>query len=95
VAVVKGQESYDLIKSSCSHIFDYINKVIKDGLIISVDGKDIPVEFILGGDYKVTLSLKPQYPSLYMCAVGQCISCISIGYDLKRKKNRKTQRKLQ
>ena len=52
VAVIKGHESYNLLKTSCKDIFVYVNKLIDDGKI-SIDGKNIPVEILLGGDYKV------------------------------------------
>lgn len=52
VAVVKGEESYDLLKSSFPVLFDTINKIIKVGKV-TVDGCDIQVEIFLGGDYKV------------------------------------------
>ena len=52
VAVIKGHESYDLLKTSCNDVFVYVNKLIDDGKI-SIDGKDIQVEILLGGDYKV------------------------------------------
>lgn len=52
VAVIKGHESYDLLKSSCKDVFGYMNQLLDDGKI-SIDGKDIPVEIFLGGDYKV------------------------------------------
>ena len=47
VAVIKGNESYDLLKTSCKNVFGYINKLLDDGKI-SIDGKDIPVEILLG-----------------------------------------------
>jgi hypothetical protein len=50
--VVKGQESYDLLKNSFSDIFSTIDKIINEGTI-SVNDCDIPVEIFLGGDYKV------------------------------------------
>lgn len=52
VAVIKGHKSYDLLKSSCKDVFGYMNQLLDDGKI-SIDGKDIPVEIFLGGDYKV------------------------------------------
>ncbi len=51
--MVKGNESYDLLKNSFSDIFSTTNKIIKEGKIL-VDGFDIPVEIFLGGDYKVS-----------------------------------------
>ena len=52
VAVIKGHESYDLLKTSCKDVFVSVNKLIDDGKI-SIDGKDIQVEILLAGDYKV------------------------------------------
>lgn len=52
VAVIKGHESYDVLKSSCKDVFGYVNKLLHDGKM-SIDGEDIPVEILLGGDYKV------------------------------------------
>ena len=52
VAVIKGHESYELLQSSCSTIFRQVNNVIDKGKV-SVEGKDIPVDVFLGGDYKV------------------------------------------
>ena len=51
-AVTKGQESYNLQKTSCKDVFAYVNKLLSDDKI-SIDGKDIPAEILLGGDYKV------------------------------------------
>ena len=47
-----GQESYELLNSSCSHLFKSINKIITNEKI-SVDREDIIIEMLLGGDYKV------------------------------------------
>jgi hypothetical protein len=52
VAVIKGHEDYNLLKASCSKIFSCINRLVKAGKI-NIKGKDVPVEFYLGGDYKV------------------------------------------
>ena len=52
VAVINGQESYEILKCSCSVLFKSINKIIRDGKI-NVDGQDILVDMFLGGDYKV------------------------------------------
>jgi hypothetical protein len=53
LAVIKGQESYELLKTSCSQLFKSINKITRYGKI-NVDGHDIIVEMFLGGDYKVS-----------------------------------------
>ena len=52
IAVIKGNESYDLIKTSCSNIFKDVNQIVKDSAV-DIDGKKIPLEMHLGGDYKV------------------------------------------
>jgi len=52
VAVIKGHESYHLLKSSGKDVFSYINKLIDDGNIC-IDGTEIPIDIYLGGDYKV------------------------------------------
>ncbi|XP_068748234.1 uncharacterized protein [Montipora capricornis] len=51
VAVIKGHESYDLLKSSGKDVFSYINKLIDDANIC-IDGKEIPTDIYLGGDFK-------------------------------------------
>jgi hypothetical protein len=51
VAVIKGQESYEILKCSCSVLFKSINKIIRDGKI-NVDGQDILVDIHID-DYKV------------------------------------------
>lgn len=50
--MIKGQESYELLKSSCSQLFKSINKITRNGKI-NVDGNNIMVEMFLGGDHKV------------------------------------------
>ena len=52
VAVIKGHESSKVLQSSCSAIFHQVNNVIDKGKV-SVEGKDIPVDVFLGGEYKV------------------------------------------
>ncbi len=56
VALIKGHESYDILKRSCSKIFDDINKLIRAGKI-KIKDKEVPVEIFLGGDYKVKIYL--------------------------------------
>jgi hypothetical protein len=51
VAVINGQESYEILKCSCSVLFKSINKIIRDGKI-NVDGQDILVDIHID-DYKV------------------------------------------
>ena len=52
IAVVKGEESYDLLRSSFADVFKTINGIIETGKVC-VNGLDVPVEFSLGGDHKV------------------------------------------
>jgi hypothetical protein len=52
VAIVKGQESYELRKKSCSDILSQFNK-LAESKKVNIDEKDIPVEVYVGGDYKV------------------------------------------
>ena len=52
IGIVKGQESYDLLKNSFSDIFSTVNYIIKQEKI-RVDDIDVPVEIFFGGDYKV------------------------------------------
>jgi hypothetical protein len=49
IAVVKGQESYELLKNSFSDLFGTVNRIIKEEKM-TVCERDIPVEiFFLGG----------------------------------------------
>lgn len=52
IAVIKGKESYELLKTSCAKIFQDVNSIVRDGSV-NVDGKNVPIEMHLGGDYKV------------------------------------------
>ncbi|CAB4025093.1 Hypothetical predicted protein, partial [Paramuricea clavata] len=56
VAVIKGQESYELLKCSCSELFKSINKITREGKI-KVDDQDVMVDMFLGGDYKFLLEI--------------------------------------
>ena len=53
IAIIKGQETYDLLKSSCSAIFDQVNKLV-EGKKVDLNDTEVPVEVYLGGDYKVS-----------------------------------------
>jgi hypothetical protein len=53
IAIIKGQESYELLQTSCAAIFKQVNVLVKEKKI-SIDEKDIPLEMFLGGDYKVS-----------------------------------------
>lgn len=52
MAIIKGHEDYNLLKHSCSKVFNSINRLKKAGKI-NIKGKDVLVEFYLGGDCKV------------------------------------------
>lgn len=52
VAIIKGHESYELLQKSCSKVLSQVNKLVESKKI-TMDGKDIPVEVYVGGDYKV------------------------------------------
>ena len=54
VAIIKGQESCELLQKACSNIFKQVNQLIKDKEIAVNDSK-IPVEIYMGGDYKVSI----------------------------------------
>ena len=54
LAIVNGPEKYNTLASSFATVINDINSVVKNGKI-NVDGKDIPVEMFLGGDYKFLL----------------------------------------
>ena len=56
IAIIKGQESYGLLKSSCSTIFDEVNKLVECKKI-DINGTEIPVEVYVGGDYKVSICI--------------------------------------
>ena len=50
--MIKGHESYDLMRHSLADLFNSINKIIREGKV-TIDECDIPVDILLGGDYKV------------------------------------------
>ena len=45
-----------MLKVSCSKLFSTINSLKKAGKLNIIKGKDVFVEFYLGGDYKVILA---------------------------------------
>ena len=55
VAIIKGQESYELLERSCSKIFTQVNSLVEKKTV-TVNGAKIPVELYLGGNYKVNIS---------------------------------------
>ena len=52
VAIIKGQESYELLWTSYASTFKQVNMLVKERKI-SLDGNDIPLDIYLGGVYKV------------------------------------------
>jgi len=81
VAVIKGHESYDPLKSSCKDVFGYMNQLLDDGKI-SIDGKDIPVEIFLGGDYKFLLLVLGMKGATYDFAYIWCTCHKKDRYDM-------------
>ena len=57
MAVIKGKESYDTLKVSCSKIFSDVNKLVETGFLKLDDGTEVPVDMYLGGDYKVQYNI--------------------------------------
>lgn len=53
VAVLVGVECYESIKIAFGDVIIEINSVIDEGHVELENGKKIPVEIFLGGDYKV------------------------------------------
>ena len=54
VAIINGPEKYETMKTSLKHFFKEVNELIEKGQI-TVDGKDISINFFLGGDMKFLL----------------------------------------
>ena len=54
VAVVKGQESYELYKTSFTNVFVSINSLFSSKSV-EVNGEKIQVNVCMGGDYKFLL----------------------------------------
>ena len=77
VAVIKGHESYDLLKSSGKDVFSYINKLIDDANIC-IDGKEIPTDICLGGDFKVYYFLLSFTDSLTLRSISASIYIIAL-----------------
>lgn len=53
IAVINGSESRETLAEGLGDVFREVN-AIQDAGHIEVDGKRVPVELFLGGDYKVT-----------------------------------------
>ena len=56
LAILQGDENYDLLKQSCSVVFDEVNSVIREG--ITIDGVNYKPEIFLGGDLKFLQTLQ-------------------------------------
>lgn len=54
IAIVKGKEDHECLKESLANVINDVNSLVKDRKI-TVDGKTVPLEFYLGGDYKVKI----------------------------------------
>jgi len=54
VAIINGPEKYETMKMSLKHFFKEVNELIEKGQI-TADGKDVSVNFFLGGDMKLLL----------------------------------------
>lgn len=53
VAILSGKENYVVLQTAGKELFKDINGLIPTGNI-NVNGKEIKLEFYLGGDYKVS-----------------------------------------
>ena len=56
IAVIKGSEDYETLKSGLSNVCQTVNELIDQGHMIT-DGKKMNLHFYLGGDYKVSKSI--------------------------------------
>ena len=75
-AVIKGQEDYETLKSSCSRIFNVVNIIVKNGFI-TIAGKNFLVDIFLGGDYKVKTLQNPisePYTHMYIKVSSQRVN---------------------
>ena len=54
IAIVKGSEKYETLKESFANVFSDIPvNDLNSGNKITINGKEIAIEFFLGGDYKI------------------------------------------
>lgn len=60
IAMLKGGEQYTRMREGLAPVWEEINKLIDDK-VVKVNGQDIPVQFYLGGDYKVWPDLLTQF----------------------------------
>ena len=66
---MKGSENYETLKESFANVFSDIND-LNSMIKITINGKEIKLEFFLGGDYKfilIMLGLKGA-TSFYACS---------------------------
>ena len=56
IAIVNGLKKYETMKTSLNFFFEEVNGLINKGSI-SVDGKDIKLNFFLEGDMKFLLMI--------------------------------------
>ena len=52
VGILSGKEDYSVLQTAGKDLFQEINELIAAGKI-NVNGREITLEFYLGGDYKV------------------------------------------
>ena len=56
IAVVKTKEEYFGLRAALRNIVKDVNELQREKKIV-VDGKEVPLDLFLGGDYKVSESL--------------------------------------
>lgn len=54
--MIRGTENYQFLKKGFSPVIDEINDLI-DGRFVEVNGEIVEVDFVLGGDYKVSYAI--------------------------------------
>ena len=62
--MVKGKEDYNTLKECLANVINDVNSLIEDGEI-TVDGVTVGLDFFLGGDYKVNMSIKVSLNNTY------------------------------
>lgn len=53
IAVVKGPEDYETLKTGLKNVRESVNELIEEGYMM-IDGKKVNLHFHLGGDYEVS-----------------------------------------